>query len=162
MINNPDLIEEIKEQLKNTTREQLDEAMKLTDEEEKGNDERMEVIKINEYVRTKTGFIGKVIGRHGSYGLHYEIDINQEIQDNMMNGIVREDNIIKHSKNIIDLIEEGDYVNGRKIERINDYGEHKRADFNLDFDDCDAVYNEDVKTILTHEQYEINSYRLEG
>lgn len=33
MINNPNLIEEIKKQLRNTTREQLDQAMKLVDEE---------------------------------------------------------------------------------------------------------------------------------
>lgn len=40
MINNPNLIEEIKEQLKNTTREQLDKAMKLVDEEEKKGSDR--------------------------------------------------------------------------------------------------------------------------
>ena len=62
-------------------------------------------IKVGDYVRTKSGFIGKVIGRHGGYGLHYELDVNKEIQENLMNGIVREDNITKHSFNLIDLIE---------------------------------------------------------
>lgn len=81
--------------------------------------------------------------------------------DGKLYSYIKTTDILKHSKNIIDLIEVGDYVNGRKIERINDYGEHKRADFNLDFDDCDAVYNEDIKTILTKEQYEQNCYRLE-
>ena len=52
-------------------------------------------------------------------------------------------------------------MNGRKIERVNDYGEHKRADFNLDFDDCDAVYNEDIKSIVTKEQFKLVEYRLE-
>ena len=62
-------------------------------------------IKVGEYVRTKSGFIGKVIGRHGGYGLHYELDVNKEIQENLMNSIVREDYITKHSFNLIDLIE---------------------------------------------------------
>ena len=62
-------------------------------------------IKKGDYVRTKSGFIGKVIGRHGGYGLHYELDVNKEIQENLMNGIVREDNITKHSFNLIDLLE---------------------------------------------------------
>ena len=69
-------------------------------------------------------------------------------------------NIIKHSKNIIDLIEVGDYVNGNKVLRINDYGDFKRVDFNLDYDDGDAVYNEDIKLILTHEMYEQNCYKV--
>ena len=68
--------------------------------------------------------------------------------------------IVKYSKNIIDLIEVGDYVNDKKVLRINDYDDFKRADFNLDYDDGDAVYNDDIKTILTKEQYEQNSYKL--
>lgn len=58
-------------------------------------------------------------------------------------------------------IEVGEYVNGRKIERVNDYEEHKRADFNLDFDDCDAVYNEDIKSIVTKEQFKQMEYKVE-
>lgn len=68
--------------------------------------------------------------------------------------------IVKHSKNVIDLIEVGDYVNKRKIERVNDYGEYKRADFNLDFDDYDAVYNESIKTIVTKQQFESIKYKI--
>lgn len=74
---------------------------------------------------------------------------------------IYEEDIIKHSKNIIDVLEVGDFVNGKEIKRINDYEDFKRADFNLDYDDCDAVYNENIKSILTHEQYEANSYKLE-
>lgn len=68
--------------------------------------------------------------------------------------------IINHSKNIIDLIEVGDYVNGKEILRINDYGDFKRADFNLDYDDGDAVYNDDIKTIITKEQIETLEYKV--
>ncbi len=66
-------------------------------------------IEVGDFVRTKSGFIGKVIARHGGYGLYYELNIKKEIQNNMMNGIVHEDNIVKHSKHIIDLIGERRY-----------------------------------------------------
>ena len=54
----------------------------------------------------------------------------------------------------------GDYVNGQKIKRINDYGDFKRADFNLDYDDCDAVYEDDIKSIVTKEQFASMEYKI--
>ena len=121
-------------------------------------------IKIGEYVRTKSGFIGKVIGRHGGYGLHYELDVNKEIQENFMNSIVHEDNIVKHSKNIIDLIEVGDYVNGYRIDNIINGVLVNRA---VGIDRSGALtpivqYEQDIKTILTKERYMQNCYTVEG
>lgn len=113
-------------------------------------------IKIGEYVRTKSGFIGKVIGRHGGYGLHYELDVNKEIQENFMNSIVHEDNIVKHSKNIIDLIEVGDYVNGKYVKEINQYKDGKSIIALIGIID-----EKNIKTILTHEQYNANCYKIE-
>nr|DAQ49115.1 MAG TPA: hypothetical protein [Caudoviricetes sp.] len=120
-------------------------------------------IEIGEYVRTKSGFVGKVIGRHGGYGLHYELDVDKEIQKGFMNGIVHEDNIVKHSKNIIDLIECGDYVNGELVtgfgyEDVNGEkeksilveGKYTKVSF--------ALLEWDIKTILTKEQMEANQY----
>ena len=71
----------------------------------------MEEIKVGEYVRTRDG-ICKLL----------EID-----KEYMWCGYVdkpfwlRLDNIVKHSFNIIDLIEEGDYVNGEKVSNISKY-----------------------------------------
>lgn len=121
----------------------------------------MEDIEVGEYIRTKSGIIIRVdiidfekliISQKG---IGYDFECIEEMEDFIKNEIV------KHSKNIIDLIEVGDYVNGRKIERINDYGNHKRLYFNLDDDEWDAIYNEDIKSILTKEQYSQNCYRLE-
>lgn len=119
----------------------------------------MNEIAIGEYVRTNRG-IGKILEiktvqpkMYGKYDIVYLIDVCPRMY-------ISDSNFIKHSKNIIDLIEIGDYVNGRKIERVNDYGEHKRADFNLDFDDCDAVYNEDIKSIVTKEQFKATEYKV--
>lgn len=123
-----------------------------------------EDIKLEEYVRTKRGFIGKVIGRHGGYGLHYELDVNKEIQENLMNGIVREDNITKHSFNIIDLIEVGDYVNGYRILNMTDISNSDKTVFTIyksDFKDICRIWGEeDIETILTHEQFEANAYKV--
>ena len=123
-------------------------------------------IKIGEYVRTKSGFIGKVIGRHGGYGLHYELDVNKEIQENFMNSIVHEDNIVKHSKNIIDLIEVGDIVEYQvnslsklKIGRVKSYRDAKSNKEYLGVEgfDITKIY---IKSILTHEQYNANCYKV--
>lgn len=105
-------------------------------------------IKVEEYVRTKSGFIGKVIGRHGGYGLHYELDVNKEIQENFMNGIVHEDNIIKHSFNLVDLIEVGDTINKEYMSSYMDIYVRFIRD------------KQKVKSILTHQQFEANCYKV--
>lgn len=123
-------------------------------------------IKIGEYVRTKSGFIGKVIGRHGGYGLHYELDVNKEIQENFMNSIVHEDNIVKHSKNIIDLIEVRDIVEYQvnflselKVGRVKSYrnARSNKEYLGVEGFDITKIY---IKSILTHEQYNANCHSI--
>ena len=63
------------------------------------------MIKIGEYVKTKSGVVGKIIARHEGYGLLFEIDKDEEIQNNFKNRYITEDYITKHSLNLIDLIE---------------------------------------------------------
>jgi len=69
---------------------------------------------------------------------------------------------LKHSKNIIDLIEVGDYVNEHKI--IMDL-ETSKKHYDAESDFVTAIgytfANNEIKSILTHEQYEQNCYRLE-
>lgn len=114
--------------------------------------------KIGEYVRTKNGYIGKIITRQGGYGLRYELDINKEIQNNWKYGWIHEDNIKKHSFNKIDLIEDFDYVNGYLCRNING----KMCNFDLNMMEWTPLENIDIwDNILTHEQYENNCYRLE-
>lgn len=101
---------------------------------------------IGDYVRTDKGYIVKADEKW--------------FKDKLIEGNSAFGKALKHSPNLIDLIEVGDYVNGKKVERINDYGDFKRADFNLDYDDCDAVYNSDIKTIVTHQQFNSVMYKL--
>lgn len=61
--------------------------------------------------------------------------------------------IAKHSKQLIDLIEEGDYVNG---ELITDKWDTRVSSIRSNFSE------EDIKTILTKESYMANCYKVGG
>ena len=71
-------------------------------------------IKVGEYVRTEEGYIGKLV-EYISNALNYlKIDVGREIRhcDNSVDNFIytRYGFQIKHSPNIIDLIEEGDIL----------------------------------------------------
>ena len=77
------------------------------------------------------------------------------------------DKIVKHSKQLIDLIEKDDYINGRKIKHIDmfegfpDYPKLIFVDETHLIPD-DTCENEDIKTILTKESYMANCYKVGG
>jgi len=67
---------------------------------------------------------------------------------------VWEKDIVKHSKNIVDLIEVGDFVNGF-IVNDTDKEMVSCCEYEIEF------FNEDIKSILTREQYNQNCYEVE-
>lgn len=70
--------------------------------------------------------------------------------------------IIKASYNIIDILEIGDYVNGDKIEYIDDC-EGAMREFYYDYEnpnDDVGHWQEEIKTIITHEQMEQMAYKV--
>ena len=118
----------------------------------------MEEIKVGEYIRTTEGCIVKIK--------------NDEHLDflKFSNAVIG--NITKHSKDIIDLIEVGDIVNGWRVGAIY-YGEKEGVMHTINFEledgqlyswkekfgeeTCDFQLK--IETILTHEQYEQNCYK---
>ena len=103
-------------------------------------------IEIEEYVRFKNGKINKV-------------DKDDAERLNIFN-----DNVVKHSKNIIDLIEKDDIVNGyRLIEliRLNNEEISVCVYKNKEYMHCEILKEKDIKTILTKERYESNCYEVE-
>lgn len=68
-------------------------------------------------------------------------------------GFTLEEEIVKHSKQLIELIEEGDYVNG---ELITDKWDTRISGIRSNFSE------EDIKTILTKESYMANCYKVGG
>ena len=108
-------------------------------------------IKENEFIRTKTGKIDKVI--NNNYYMSQYIECEKRI--------VEKEYIVKHSFNIIDLIEVGDFVNENEV--IDKYlfnGEIPVLETTGDETNAKCMCEGDIKTILTHEQYERNCYKI--
>lgn len=114
------------------------------------------MIEEGEYVRTKRG-IAKVLEvktvKTKMYGKH---DVAYLI-DKCPRMYITETEFIKHSKNIIDLIEVGDIVNNGYIYEIGNTKEGHIWVHNLN---GLLLFEEDIKTILTKEQYMQNCYKL--
>lgn len=114
----------------------------------------MEEIKIGEYIRLDNGEIGKVI----------------DIKENPKRVVYSEygeialcSSIVKHSKNIIDLIEKDDYVNGYKVIKLKDGFADGTMEIVLS--NNTIIYrhhSEDIKTILTKEMYAQYCYKVGG
>lgn len=129
-------------------------------------------IKVGEYVRTKNGLLGKVnlIELEGSgvrFGGEFLTDTIIQFNDGRIyERRVRDKDIVKHSKNIIDLIEVEDIVNGYRILTIVDLDNSNKKVFTIcksDFKDICRVWSEeDIETILTHELYNANCYKVKG
>ena len=76
--------------------------------------------------------------------------------------VIGEDNLVKEpSNNIIDLIEVGDYVNGCYVDEIisdNDSWDDRKHFHLLKF--ISYFSEEDIKSIVTKEQFESMSYEV--
>lgn len=112
-----------------------------------------ENIKIGEYCRTDNGLIGKYYINKNSFNV---LKINEkEI------GIDIEKDIIKHSKDIIDLIEKNDYVNGYLVtDKYLLNGEITVLETTGDYKNAKCLCNGDIETILTKEMFEANCYKI--
>lgn len=120
----------------------------------------MEQIEVGEYVRTDKGTIAKIT--EPEFEIKYKIiDLKPKFLHCLseIDHKYQFEEITKHSKNIIDLIEVGDYVNGQLIH--NKYGNPKNGELMIIYSNGKHFDNEHIKTILTHEQYESNCYKLE-
>lgn len=124
-------------------------------------------IEIGEYIRTRRGYIRKVIRR--DIDKHILVDIGFE-GANYLTKIEEKEDIIKHSKNIIDLIEDGDIV---EIEISEEFvekedkikfiiigdtfttEEFKKA-YTKDFEN--GIYK--IKSIVTKEQFKNIEYKV--
>ena len=118
------------------------------------------MIEVNEYVRTKDGHIAKYIEKLAK---------DEDVSDGMLfDGYIYEKHkhirysflkeiIVKHSKQLIDLVEVGDYVNGKYVQKIKSdrNGKYILALIGI-------IEEQDIKTILTKEQFEANCYKVGG
>ena len=108
-------------------------------------------LNVNNYVRTKDGCIGKIIKTEYNEMINIWEEViyidNQSMYDYLI-----ENQIIKSSPNIIDLIEVGDYVNGYEVTSIDQF---------LGFGNHDwYMTNDEITSIVTKEQFENISYKV--
>ena len=116
------------------------------------------------YVRTKGGFIDKIISFKSTISNDY-VELEDEYYANKKD-------ILKASHNIIDLVQENDFVNGEKVSSIQYEGvgfEHiKCVQTICKFDSLDnqfyteTYFDKEIKSIVTKEQFSQMEYRLGG
>lgn len=108
-------------------------------------------------MRTKDGIIGKIFEEDDieKNGVYTDTNYINEYCDET--NYIKRDNIAKHSKNIIDLIEDGDYLNGYLVRKIN--GE--LCNFDLNTTEWTPLKNIDIfESIVTKQQFENIEYKI--
>lgn len=119
-------------------------------------------MKVGDYVRTPKG-ITKIIDirdeiiRNSANGNEVVIETNTYITDNGFSV----SNDYKSSPNIIDLIEVGDYVNGGIVKEITKHYIRMNGTKELLFQFIDKDKPDEVKSIVTKEQFENMEYKVE-
>ena len=121
----------------------------------------LEEIKVGEYVRTTNKGIRQIakIDNHKTVN-KYLYYIGEDFEGKSY-AYIKTTEILKHSSNLIDLIEVGDFVNGMEVLDIHiprDIWEpiEIRADSRY----TNFILAEDIKTILTKESYMANCYKV--
>ena len=74
------------------------------------------------------------------------------------------DEILKASYSIIDILEIGDYVNGNKVDFTNNNNKLSYEDKCIGFYDGDGditLFENGIKSVITHEQMEQMAYKVE-
>ena len=108
------------------------------------------MIEVGEYVRSNLGSIGKVT----------KIEDGKFLYENKCL-ICFISNVVKHSSNIIDLIEEGDYVNGLEVYKGKVASGKEKLLVGNHIINGMALEIVNIKTLVTKEQFSSVEYRLE-
>lgn len=111
-------------------------------------------MKIGEYYRTKNGLIRQVKTMNTPETRKQKHLGYTKRNIPLVNGRHTLDDIESHSKNIIDLIQVGDYVNGEKINTIRNYNGEKHVGVENGEGMLEEIFaNKDIKSITTKEQF---------
>ena len=127
-------------------------------------------LEVGMYVRTKNGMkIGKIAQIHKA--------VNHKSWYELKNGlrVYSYEKIKEPSYNIIDILEIGDYVNSKEVIEIYQAGNKfkgssmysfREKTIELDNDNYETIpqdcllTNEDIKSVITHEQMEQMAYKV--
>ncbi len=112
-------------------------------------------LEVGMYVRTNKGEIAKIVA-----DAPYLVNIDKFKKDGITLRTLRKIDILKASYNIIDILEAGDYVNGYPIDEIIEYEDNTKA---IIIDDIEKTFiqkEQDIKSVITHEQMEQMAYKV--
>ena len=113
-------------------------------------------LEVGQFARLKSGYICKIINVNDfrEPNMKYGVEANY-LKDVMFIG---DDDVVKASYNIIDILEKGDYVNGHEVK--SKQSGVKRIDIGED-ENYVWLYEKDIKSVITHEQMEQMAYKVE-
>lgn len=110
------------------------------------------------YVRTKKG---EIFDCYESEQMHKPIYYPKKSKTN---GYIDYEDVYKKSDNLIDILQVGDYVNGYKVTyvaNVEPCPSGKFVDIDCDKDSSDSYFfDNEIKTIVTKEQFESMEYKL--
>lgn len=120
----------------------------------------------------KVGMYFKRIGIHKILTFHevdpkiYELEysVNVGIKVDYMEFNIKDipDCLKTATFNLIDLIQDGDYVNGKRVTDVSENGEFGLAiEVENGHYEC-LIYQEDIKSVVTKEQFEQMMFMVEG
>ena len=126
-------------------------------------------LEVGMYVRTNEGYIAKLVGftqtfnQDGEYDVAYMFDKKIDYYNTDITWYYLEKIMKKASHNIIDLIEVGDYVNGKLVGAL-DYNytssvQSLLCNYSLN-KGYERIRKKDIKLIVTKEQFESMSYKV--
>ena len=132
-------------------------------------------LRVNDYARTEDGRIGKIISKGEIKGLYFKtepyviLDIDENKKEDCIRTLLNE--IVKSSPNIIDLIEVGDlvtltskYCENEVYRVIHIFKDNNDTIIELDCFKDGTMFiskSEDIKSIVTREQFESMEYKVE-
>lgn len=112
-------------------------------------------LEVGMYIRTKDGYISKY-----KYYDTTNAYMKKLLCIPLNNGTFANiEDIVKASYNIIDILEIGDMVNSLIVTKISEDNETKKKYINLYGSLCEWE-NEDIKSVITHEQMEQMAYKV--
>ena len=119
------------------------------------------MIEVGEYVRTKKGTIRKAI----KVFISIIVADKSYIEDYCITEAISKRDIVKHSKNLIDLIKVGDILSLKYgcIVRVEDIQNNYflLKDYAEEFYERKEIVTDEIKSIVTSEQFKSIEYRLE-
>lgn len=122
-------------------------------------------IKVGEYGRTNLGKIIKfawLLDENGIREKNKVILVDLMLTETRPYYYFKKDEfIVNHSKNIIDLIEVGDYVNGHLVVDVDNINTGVMREVYCENNEDFGLWNEHINSVVTKEQFSSVEYRLE-